>query len=157
MRRLILLLCAFVAAGCSTGPDETLRTVLVRFDGTVTDADLDALREVGGSIQHRLDLARSVSMRTQLEASAYAALARVETSADLGAEEDPLVSVFVQLAEPPVAADAAFVTSLGATFVFADDVDQVIAAVMPLGRVEDLGSRSRFIEVSVFPEADQIQ
>jgi hypothetical protein len=157
LRRLILLLCAFVAAGCSTGPDESLRTVLVRFDGTVTDVDLDALREVGGSVQHRLDLAQSVSMRTRLEAGAYAALARVETSTDLGNEADPLVSVFVQLAGPPIPADAEFVTSLGATFVFTDDGDQVIAAVMPLSRVDDLGSRSRFIGASVFPEADQIQ
>lgn len=156
MRSLALLLSLCIAA-CNTGPDESLRTVLVSFDAPVTDADISALRAVGGSIQHRFDLARAVSLRTGTPAADYRSVAGVRSADDLGESDDPMVSVFVETDGPPVAADSTFIASLDAEFIFMVPEDQVIAVVMPLGRVEDLESRSRFIAIGVYPEEPRTQ
>lgn len=156
MRTLILLL-SFCCAACTTEPNESLRTVLVSFEAPVTDGDIAALRAVGGSIQHRLDLARAVSLRTGIPAASYRSVTGVRSAEDLGEADNPMVSVFVETDGPPVTADSTFIASLDAEFIFMDPEHQVIAAVMPLGRVEDLESRRRFIEIDVYPEAPRTQ
>lgn len=156
MRSLALLLSLCIAA-CNTGPDESLRTVLVTFETPVADADVSALRAVGGSIQHRLGLARAVSLRTGTPAADYRSVSGVRSAEDLGESDDPMVSVFVETDGPPEAADSTFIASLDAEFIFMDREHEVIAVVMPLGRVEDLESRSRFIEMAVSPEEPRTQ
>lgn len=157
MPRLLLCLILVAIAGCSTGPDEGRNTLLARFGSQVTDADVAALRAVGGEIQHRLELARSVSLRTPLPPSSYASVAGVERVTDLGVEPDPRVSVFIEVVDGPTASDSAFVADRDASSIFLSEEDRVIAAVMPLSRVDDLDSRSRFVAVSVHTEPDVIQ
>ncbi|HEX6643974.1 MAG TPA: hypothetical protein VF037_04815 [Gemmatimonadales bacterium] len=150
MPRLLLCLVLVALAGCSTEPEEGRNTLLARFAGEVTDADVAALRAVGGDIQHRMELAKSVSLRTPLAPAAYASVAGVERVTDLGEESDPDVSVFIDVVDTPTEADSAFVADRGASFVYVSQQQQVIAAVMPLSRVDDLDGRSRFVAVSVY-------
>ncbi|HEU5048768.1 MAG TPA: hypothetical protein VFU00_00520 [Gemmatimonadales bacterium] len=157
MPRLLLFLLVVALAGCSTGPDEGRNTLLARFGADLTDADVAALRAVGGEVQHRMELARSVSLRTPLPPASYASVAGVESVTDLGEEADPDVSVFIDVLDVPDEADSAFVASRGASFVYVSQEYRVIAAVMPLGRVAELDARSRFVAVSVHADAAVIQ
>lgn len=160
MRSLPILVSALVAA-CSTAPDESLHTVLVGFESGVTEADVSALRDVGGSVQYRFPLARSVSLRTDVPATAYVAVPNVLRALDLGAAENPMVSVFIHLAGPVSAAaaadDVAFVEARGARSVYLAEETGVIAAIMPLARVRELELRGTFVSVTVSLESDTIQ
>ena len=67
MRRLLVVLA--LATACSTGPEAPLTTIVVNFTDVPTDADVAALEAVGGDLQHRIALARSVSMRANAGSS----------------------------------------------------------------------------------------
>jgi hypothetical protein len=155
--RLLLCLVLIALAGCSTEPEDGRNTLLARFAAEVTDADVAALRAVGGEIQHRMELARSVSLRSPLLPEAYASVAGVERVSDLGEDTDPDVSVFINVVDAPTRADSLFVADRDASFVYLAPEHRVIAAIMPLSRVDDLDSRSRFVAIEVAPDPAVIQ
>jgi len=155
--RSLFRILAVLTVGCSTGPEEPLTTAIVRFTEVPSDADIAALEAVGGDLQHRIAVARSISMRADARtARDYAVVPGVLAIGDLGSEEDPDVSVFITTDGPPTEADAAFVRSAGARSAHLVGSEQTISAVMPLSRVADLEARVSFISVEISAQHFQV-
>lgn len=145
------------AAACASEPGEGATTVLVELDHVATGADIDRLEEVGGRLQHRLDLARSVSLRTALTASAFASISGVVDTLTLGPEEDPSVSAFIYTAETPDIDDQDWLRSRGATWTLMFYDQGFIGAVLPLSLAARLHENDNFVHVRIHLYPDETQ
>ena len=142
-------LCAAVAAcagSTSVGQD---RTVLIQFNRAPTSADSSAVRALGARRALVVRVARAIAARGSPEARQYEALPDVLRSDDLGQEEDPLVSVFIEVVDAPTVEDSVFVAALGASTVGTAHPENRIAAVLRLSIVDRLGEYPRFTKVEI--------
>jgi len=96
-----------------------------------------------------LRVARAIAARGSPEARQYEALPDVLRSDDLGQEEDPLVSVFIEVVDAPTVEDSVFVAALGASTVGTAHPENRIAAVLRLSIVDRLGEYPRFTKVEI--------
>ncbi len=142
--------------GCSgTSNPVAERTLIVRFAQGPSSSDFAGLEQVGGRVTQVIPLARSASMRSERSPADYLAVSGVESSNDLGPEEDPLVSVFIHVVDDaPTAEDTTFVRGLGAEggmSIIHIIQPPVIAAVMLLSRTTSLADRARFTGAEIAP------
>ncbi len=131
------------------------RTLIVRFAQEPSSSDLAALEQVGGRITQVISLAHSAAMRSERSPADYLAVSGVESSDELGSEEDPLVSVFIHVVDgAPTAEDTTFVRAVGAEGgmgILTIIEPPVIAAVMALSRTTSLADRARFTSAEIVP------
>ena len=150
MRMLCLVgLLLVAAAACASEPGEGATTVLVELDRVATGADIDRLEAVGGRLQHRLDLAKSVSLRTALTASAFAGVSGVVDTLTLGPDEDPSVAAFIETAETPDIDDQDWLRSRGATWTYLFYDRNVIGAQLPLSLGARRHENPNFVEARI--------
>ncbi len=148
MRHFLVIL--ILVAACATGPDEQRHTIFVGFDRVPTASDAAELEALGGTIQHRMELARAVTVRSQLSASTFNSVSGVIATHDLGEEEDRTVSVFMRTGGTPTAADAQDVEDAGAQRAhLIGPPANLIAATILLSRVPNLDELDQFISIEV--------
>jgi hypothetical protein len=144
-----LLVSLILVAACATAPDEQRHTIYVGFDHVPTASDVAELEALGASFQHRMDLARAVTLRSALEASAFR-LPGVVATHDLGGDADPVVSVFMRTGATPTEEDAQDVRDAGARSAHIIGPPQdLIAAAIRLSRVPKLDELEQFISLEV--------
>ena len=145
-----LLVSLIFAAACATAPDEQRHTIYVGFDRVPTASDVAELEALGASVQHRMDLARAVTVRSQLAASTFSSASGVIATHDLGEDEDPLVSVFMRTGTTPTEEDAQDVRDAGARSAHIIGPPQdLIAAAIRLSRVPNLDELEQLISLEV--------
>lgn len=152
------LVSLILVAACATGPDEQRHTIYVGFERLPTASDIGELEAIGASLQHRLDLARAVTLRSSLPPSAFEAKSGVVATHDLGEEEDPFVSLFIQTDGPPTEADAEILDAAGArsSYVIGGPHNLLVGVIL-LSRVPALDGGSRFIKVEIDFDDARIQ
>jgi hypothetical protein len=96
-----------------------------------------------------LTLARAITLQTVQAASKYLDVPGVTRSVDLGADENLLRSVFIDVETEPTSDDTTFVRSVGAQGEIGVLSPVTIAAVMPLSVIGELDQNPRFLAVTV--------
>lgn len=155
MRTAVLAVLALLLGCSGTSNPGAERTLIVRFTRSPSPSDVADLEQVGGHVTQVIPLAQSAAMRSERPPADYLAVSGVESSDDLGPEEDPLVSVFIEVVDDaPTAEDTTFVRGLGAEGgmgIITIIQPPVIAAVMPLSRTTSLADRARFTGAEIVP------
>lgn len=137
-------------AACATAPDEQWHTIFVSFDRVPTASDVAELEALGSTIQHRMELARAVTVRSQLSASTFNSVSGVIATLDLGDDEDRTVSVFMRTSGTPTEADAQDVEDAGAQRAhLIGPPHDGISAVILLSRLPNLDELDQFISIEV--------
>lgn len=145
-----LFACLLLIAACATSPDEQKHTIYVGFDRVPTESDLAELEALGSSIQYRMELARAVTVRSQLSATTFSGVGGVIATHDLGEDEDRTVSVFMRTGGTPTEADAQDVEDAGAQRAhLIGPPSNLIAAVILLSRLPNLDELDQFTSIEV--------
>lgn len=112
--RVALILSTAFAVGCSSvtdvGPE---RTFLIEFDHPPTSADAEELSRRGAQVTLSVHILQGLVVRSAAEKASFDALPGVASVKDLGADADPVVSVFVHMMSPPTEADVELVARAG--------------------------------------------
>ena len=131
----------------AVGPD---MTVLIWYSHVPTSADSSAVVAQGARRAVIVRVISAIAARGPSGPERYSGLPGVLRSQDCGSDEDPLLTVYIDVVDAPTQEDSAFVVSIGAY-----QVDWALygrlAAVMRLSLVDRLGERSRFTRVEVRP------
>jgi hypothetical protein len=149
---------AILAPGCAAPSGiSDQRTLVVEFQGVPGASEVQQLTRLGAVNPLVIPLAKAVALRSSRDPADYVPVAGVSQVLNLGPEEDPTVSVFIDVSDEPTQEDLAFVRSLGATTVGALSTRNRIAADLALSKVPFLGARPRFVGLEIVPPGDPLR
>jgi hypothetical protein len=147
--RSALTMVLIALSSCSGSVDQdSVRTIFLQLDHAPTSQDLNAVRAKGATSIRTIAIARAIWLRSSLEAAAYADVSGVQKSVDMGINEDPERSVFIDVVDQPTDADTSFVRSAGATQIGILE-PATIVTVMPLSALPNLEGYARIVSVTV--------
>jgi len=135
---------------CSGGLTEPpgTRSIVAQFAAAPSSEQLSTLAELGTSIEP-LAILRAAKLRTTTPVPVIEQVAGVIRALDLGEDPDPWVSIFVSVSDSVSSADLAYVSGLDPLAAPASIGTDMIAAILRLSRVSDLGDRPRFLTVEI--------